>query len=106
VFDSLVLAAVARLEERWREQLRHVEFAVEEVPLVPDDWAPDAVPLATLVRGGTGASTRLVVFRRPVEQRCEGRDELAALVTAVLVEQVAELLGLAPHEIDPDYEAD
>ena len=37
--------------------------------------------------------TRLVLFRRPIEHRCETRAELEALVLTVVVEQVAELLG-------------
>ena len=50
-FDSLVLDVVHDLDERWHAELGLVEFAVEETPLVPDDWAADTVPLATLVRG-------------------------------------------------------
>jgi hypothetical protein len=49
-----------------------VEFAVEETPLVPDDWDAATVPLASLVRGSGGTPTRLVLFRRPSR---EGRAE-------------------------------
>jgi hypothetical protein len=47
--------------------------------------------------------TRIVVFRRPVEIRARGRDERAALVHDIVVEQVAELLGLSPETVDPRY---
>lgn len=45
----------------------------------------------------------MVVYRRPVEIRTKGRDERAALVHEVVVEQVAELLGLTPDTVDPRY---
>ena len=104
VFDSVVLGVVGRLEERWHDQLGLIEFAVEETPIVPDDWSAETVPLASLVRGSGTSPTRLVVFRRPIELRCENRSDLNALVLTVLVEQVSELLGLPPEEIDPGYE--
>lgn len=106
VFDGIVLMVVRRLEERWHDQLGLIEFAVEETPIVPEDWAAETVPLASLVRGSGATPTRLVLFRRPIELRCETRSDLTALVLTVLVEQVSELLGLPPEEIDPGYEAD
>jgi predicted Zn-dependent protease with MMP-like domain len=106
VFDSVVLAGVRRLEERWHDELGLIEFAVEETPIVPDDWAAESVPLASLVRGSGATPTRLVLFRRPIELRTQSRTDLEAMVNAVLVEQVSELLGLRPDEVDPGYEAD
>jgi hypothetical protein len=105
-FDALVLDVVQELEERWAQELGLVEFAVEETPLVPDDWDSDTVPLATLVRGSGGNPTRLVLFRRPIELRAETRSDLSAMVLTVLVEQVSELLGRPPEEIDPRYDAE
>ena len=105
-FDELVLSVVHDLEERWRDELGLVEFAVEETPLMPDDWSSTTVPLASLLRGSGTRPTRLVLFRRPIELRSETRDDLAAMVLTVLVEQVSELLGRPPEEIDPRYEPD
>jgi Zincin-like metallopeptidase len=105
-FDAIVLSVVHELEARWHAELRLVEFAVEETPLVPDDWAADTVPLATVARGSGSSPTRLVLFRRPIELRAEGRTELTALVLTVLVEQISELLGRPPEEIDPRYDPD
>ena len=53
-FDALVLTLVQELDSRWHAELGLVEFAVEETPLVPDDWDADTVPLASLVRGTGG----------------------------------------------------
>lgn len=101
VFDRLVLEAAQLLEERWHEHLGLVEYAVEDTPLVPDDWGDEAVPLSSLVRGSGTRPTRIVIFRRPVEHRAESRTELRALVLTLLVEQVAELLGLPSEDVDP-----
>lgn len=111
MFDTIALEAVRRLEERWHDELGLVEFAVEETPIIDDAdlgavEGADSVPLASLVRGSGGASPRVVLFRRPLEQRAESRAELAALVLVVLVEQVAEMLGRPPEEIDPGYDVD
>jgi predicted Zn-dependent protease with MMP-like domain len=104
-FDAIVLTVVHRLEEKWHSELGLIEFAVEETPLMPDDWDAATVPLASLVRGSGATPTRLVLFRRPIELRCETRSDLAAMVLTVLVEQVSELLGREPEEIDPRYDA-
>lgn len=105
-FDRLVLDVVAGLEERWDEHLGLVEYAVEDMPLIPDDWGDETVPLSSLVRGRGSEPTRLVLFRLPIERRCLTRAELEALVHTVLVEQVAELLDLPPETVDPTYRPD
>ena len=102
-FDQLVLDVVSEVDERWSSRLGVLEYAVEDAPQIPDDWHPETVPLSSLVRGAKGAPTRLVVFRRPIEHRSESRSELEALVLAVVVEQVAELLGIDAELVDPRY---
>jgi predicted Zn-dependent protease with MMP-like domain len=104
-FDELVLEVVADLERRWSDRLGLVEYGVEDAPQIPDDWATGTVPLSSLVRGSGGRPTRLVLFRRPIEHRCETRADLDALVLTVMVEQVAELLGIDPADVDPRYDA-
>ena len=101
-FDQLVLDAVEEIDDRWQRELGLVEFAVEEIPMLPEDWTSSTVPLATLVPATSSSPTRLVLFRRPIELRCDTTEELEALVRTVLVEQVAELLGRSPEEIDPE----
>jgi predicted Zn-dependent protease with MMP-like domain len=102
-FDRLVLAVVTEIDERWHDRLGLVEYAVEDAPMLPDDWSDDTVPLSSLVRGRTGTPARLVLFRRPIEHRCPSRSDLEGLVLTVVVEQVAELLGLPPEDVDPRY---
>ena len=100
-FDEIVQAIVDRMDKRWHEELSGVEFGVEDTPQLPADWADEPVPLATLVQAGVGHPARIVVFRRPIELRASGRLDLTALVHEILVEQIADLLGREPEEIDP-----
>jgi predicted Zn-dependent protease with MMP-like domain len=102
-FDDLALTIVAEVDDRWQDELGLVEYAVEDAPQVDDRW-DGPVPLSSLVRGQGGEPTRLVLFRRPIERRAETRSALEALLLTVVVEQVAELLGLPPEDVDPRYE--
>lgn len=97
-FRDLVQDSVERLERRW-PQLADVDFMVLEVPVGTDD----AVPLGGLVPAGKDQPARVLVYRRPVEIRSKNREDRALLVHEVVVEQVAELLGLAPESVDPRY---
>lgn len=103
-FDDLALGIVTTIDLRWQDELGLVEYAVEDAPQIPDDWESDTVPLSSLVRGSGATPTRLVLFRRPIEHRCDSRAELEALVLTVVVEQVAELLGIDKESVDPRYE--
>jgi predicted Zn-dependent protease with MMP-like domain len=118
-FDDLVLDAVEHLERRWAKDLEPVEFAVEDVPPVPaagadtvfdsDVVEDDAIPLARLLPAGRdpdgrAVPPRIVVYRRPLEVRSMDRIDLADLVHEVVVEQVANLLGLDPDDVDPPDE--
>jgi predicted Zn-dependent protease with MMP-like domain len=102
-FEDLILEAVTRLEGRWEEQLSAIEFAVEEVPPQPLPGDGDPVPLSRLHLAEPGRRARIIVYRRPVQARAEGEDELAALVSDVVVEEFARLLSMDPEDIDPGY---
>ncbi|WP_283138486.1 metallopeptidase family protein [Rhizohabitans arisaemae] len=106
-FDDLVLDAVDRLKPRWGSQLAAVEFAVEEVPPVAeltDIPERSAVPLSRLQPAVDSDPNIIVVYRRPIEARAGDRDQLGALVHDVVVEEVANLLGLSPETIDPGWD--
>lgn len=104
-FADLVLDSVERLERRWANELSDVEFAVEQVPPAGPSADPiaEAIPLSRLYPGSVGHSPRIVLYRRPIEARATGRADLTALVHDLIVEQVAELLGVEPEAVDPDY---
>jgi len=103
-FADLVQDSVERLERRW-PQLSDVDFLVLDVPRLDGTagWSDETVPLGGTVAARDGRPARVVVYRRPVEIRTKGRDERAALVHEVVVEQVAEVLGLTPETVDPRY---
>ncbi|MFH8797606.1 metallopeptidase family protein [Streptomyces sp. NPDC017941] len=113
-FTDLVQDSVERLERRW-PQLTEIDFLVLDVPPTvsrdagaaadagDEGWETDAVPLGGTITPSDGRPARVVIYRRPVEIRTKGRDERAALVHEVVVEQVAELLGLSPESVDPRY---
>lgn len=101
-FDDVVAETVERLDRRWRERLERVEFAVEDIPAL-EGWDRDWVPLARAFAAEGALPARIVVYRRPVETRTQGQRELQALVREVVAEQVAEMLGVEPNEVDPAY---
>lgn len=105
-FDTLALEVMRELWDRFPDRLDGLELGVEEVPLLPDTWASGTVPLASYAEPTASTPGRVVLLRRPIEHRAETREELAALVLTVLVEQVAEILGLAPEDVHPDYDTD
>ena len=115
-FDALVLAALEPIEARWRTELTKLDVAVDDVPdvrgdedtLAAEGTLTDAgVPLARLVpagvdRRGLPTKARIVLFRRPLEARARDGADLADLVHHVLVDQVANYLGVDPNIIDGD----
>jgi predicted Zn-dependent protease with MMP-like domain len=107
-FDDLVRDSVSRLERHW-PQLAGVEFAVQEVPRADEgelDELAVTVPLGRVSASKGGLPDRITIYRRPVEIRTRNRDERALLVHEVVVEQVAELLGVEPESVDPRYGQD
>lgn len=115
-FDALVLDAFEPIEARWRHELTKLDVAVDDVPEVRGDTLPEytdgvlldgSVPLSRLVpagvdRIGLPTRARIVLYRRPLEERTKDPVELAHLVHDVLVQQVASYLGVEPDIIDGD----
>lgn len=100
-FDEYVLASLARLEPRWGEELESVEIVVADVPDADADPA-GPVRLGQALPAGAGEPARIVVHRRAVEARAGGARARESLVHRVVVEQLAELLGLPPELVDPE----
>ncbi len=103
-FDGLVREEVGRLGRRWGRELSRVEFTVEDVPEI-EPWFEGPVPLGETLPGENGRPVRITVFRRPVEARATGEAELGRLIRDLLVEEVADLLGLSPESVDPSYDS-
>jgi predicted Zn-dependent protease with MMP-like domain len=107
-FEELVLTSVSRLEGRWAEQLTAIDVAVEDVPdpelLSGSSSASGAPSLGRSDQAAGDLPARIVVYRRAVEARAQGRRARETLVHEVVVERLAELLGLDPAAVDPDSE--
>lgn len=101
-FDDLVMDAAERLEPHWSLIHPRLEFAVDDIP--NPGAGTDDIPLGRVFAAERDRPARVVIYRRPVESRAVGRREVAALVTDVVTEQVAALLGRAPEDIDPGYD--
>jgi predicted Zn-dependent protease with MMP-like domain len=100
-FDELVLEALARLRSRLPARLQEIEIDVADVP--PTDGE---MRLADTTPAEGDRPARVVVYRRPIETRVTGERLRAALVSDVLVEELAALLGVEPESLDPDYGLD
>ena len=109
-FDDLVLDAIEDLEQHLPDDLREIEFAIEDVPPAgradfdPETVSDRGVALGRLYRSGLGSISKpvIVVYRRPLEARTVDPLDRGDLVFAVVSELVAELLGKDIDEIDPD----
>ncbi len=90
------------MEPLWGKAWGKLEFGTEDVP--PSDPTPweDGVPLARMFPAELGHPTRIVLYRKPMEQRAEGA-ELEAWVRDVITENVAHVLAKRPEDVDPDY---
>ena len=104
-FDALALGIMEELWDRFPDELKDVQLAVEEVPLLPEAWSADTIPLSSYVPARGGEPARVVVLRRPIERRAATRLDLEDLLLTVIVEQVADVLGLPPEDVHPAYEA-
>ena len=105
-FDHVALRIMRAVVGPWLDRLGDVELAVEEVPVIPAHWASSTVPLSSYVEPTSAGQPRLVLFRRPIEHRAETLAELEALLLTVIVEQLAEVLGIPVEEVLPGYEDD
>jgi predicted Zn-dependent protease with MMP-like domain len=80
-----------------------VEVTVEDVPAAdPTPWEEQAVSLGRVAPADREHPARIVLYRRPIETRCEDDADLGLLVRQVLADQVGSLLGLPPEDVDPD----
>jgi hypothetical protein len=100
-FDANVVQVVARLQAGWPDDLADVEFGVEDVPWVDDEWWSGNIPLATLALGTSRRPTRIVVYRLPIRARRSSERDESELVRVALVQRVAELLDRPVDEVDP-----
>jgi hypothetical protein len=105
-FDAAALAVMQDVVAHGPAEVAAIDLAVEEIPVLPSDWGDQSVPLASFVDPAGPRPGRLVLFRRPLEHRAETRADLEGLLLTVIVEQLADVLGVPPEELHPGYADD
>lgn len=102
-FDDCVLDVIDRLRPRTDGRIDAIDFVVAIAPDLTGR-TPAAVPLAESF--ADGRRRRIVLYRRGIESRARSELHLASLVNRIVVEQVAELLFVDPHDLDEGYDLD
>jgi len=105
-FGDLVADAVDRLEPRWSDRLRAVGIEIVDSPPVSAEQIAEGaeVVLAEAREEAGGREAVVTVYRRPVELRAPDRPARVDLVRDLVAEQLADLLGVAPGDLDPRYD--
>ncbi|WP_243386874.1 metallopeptidase family protein [Bifidobacterium primatium] len=104
MFDSMVVAQLKRLNAAWPQLLDGVQCAVEDVPpSAPVSWETRRAFLSQSFPANHGIPARIVLYRRPIEQRAVGRVDLQLIIRDELVSCLADLSGKHPEDIDPDW---
>jgi predicted Zn-dependent protease with MMP-like domain len=103
IFDEYVRASLRSLEPRWERRLARLEVAVEDVPPSDGPTWERGQPLGRSFPATGGLPDRLILYRRPIESCAASPPEIGQLVLDVVVEQLAHLWRLPPHEVDPGY---
>jgi predicted Zn-dependent protease with MMP-like domain len=111
-FDRIASEAVEHVEHRWRDELSNVEFAVDLVPGGDVSLAGPAtdgaiesggVLLAQIIPGSGRTPTHIVLYRKPIELRARNLEDLEDLVHDIVVQVIANFLGLEPDVVDPGF---
>ncbi|MBT1176308.1 MULTISPECIES: metallopeptidase family protein [Bifidobacterium] len=103
-FDGMVVAQLKRLNAAWPELLKNVECAVEDVPPSgPVSWETKRAFLSQGFPAEHGSPARIVLYRKPIEQRSRDRLDMQFLIRDEIVARLADLTGRHPEDIDPDW---
>lgn len=104
LFDSVVLTAIERIQTTFPELLE-IDIQVEDVPPgARRDGSADPIPLGRIERPNGDHFGSLIIYRFPIEHRTRPGAEREQLVSGICTELAAELLGIAPIEVDPNYD--
>jgi predicted Zn-dependent protease with MMP-like domain len=104
-FEGWVSDSAERLHYLWGDPIEATQFVVADIPPNLEELvaAGGPAPLGSFTPAAPGRPAVVTVFRRPVEREADSKEELPELVHDVVVEQAAELLGMAPEAVDPSY---
>jgi predicted Zn-dependent protease with MMP-like domain len=97
-FDVLVEGVLTALAKHFAAETDPVDVVVEEAPLLPPEWSDD-VPTSTGVT--VDGTSRIVLYRLPISQRCSDSIQLEDALWQVLLDRLAEVWQVSPDDIDP-----
>lgn len=117
-FDMAALDAFSSIHAAFAPQLESLDLAVDTVPrmnlgsdlaLIDDEIFSDGpVPLGRVLQPGIDTQgqptrARIVLFRKPIEQRAATSEQRQQLLQEILTVLVATYLNLDPHDVDARY---
>lgn len=98
----MIIESVRRLRKKV-PQISQIEFAVEDVPSSnPLPWESSGAVLGRCFEAQRGIRPhpQVVLYRLPISQRCDNKRDLTHLTYVVLVENIANVLGIRPSQLD------
>ena len=106
-----MLDAVERVERAVKDdvalaaRLAAVDYGIEEVPpeaaLAAAEAGTEPLALARTDEATEGGPARVVIYRRPLEVRTPDLGDREAMVHEVVVDRLADLLGVPVDRLDP-----
>ncbi|MHA7210713.1 metallopeptidase family protein [Arthrobacter sp. MDT1-65] len=104
-FDDWVMESAQRLERLWGERIQDLQIVVQEIPDGLEEMTSDTLRglLGSCSPAAPGRPGVITVYRHPVLMAAKALLPVNELVHDVVVEQTAELMGLAPEVVDPAY---
>ncbi|WP_323960833.1 metallopeptidase family protein [Arthrobacter sp. JZ12] len=99
------MESAQRLERLWGDRIQDVQIIVQEIPTGLEQMSRDALRglLGACEPAVPGRPATITVYRLPIEMAAKGYVPANELVHDVVVEQMAELLGMTPEAVDPAY---
>jgi predicted Zn-dependent protease with MMP-like domain len=104
-FDDWVMESAQRLERLWGERIQDLQIVVQEIPDGLEDMTPETLRglLGSCSPAAPGQPAVITIYRHPVLMAAKSLMPVNELIHDVVVEQTAELMGLAPEAVDPAY---
>ncbi|HYM15632.1 MAG TPA: metallopeptidase family protein [Steroidobacteraceae bacterium] len=111
-FEQMMVDAIDRLPERFRDRIANVEFAIED-EAQPEDYGRTRTPRGAvllgiyrgvpLTRRGAGYNfalpDRIVIFRRALQQIARDDADLRERVAHVVQHEVAHYFGISDDRL-------
>lgn len=112
-FERLLVEAVALIPKRFRREIKNLALVVEDEPSLEllDEMEiepPDSlyglyqgIPLPERAWSyGNTLPDRVTIFQKPIEEDCEGDDDVRAVIGETLIHEVGHYFGLSEEEIE------